>query len=247
MTIKRHIALVSILWNVLLPNTTFPQQPGSDPFLVSIRAHGELALQSVQVIVITGQATSGNKTEPITISATLDGKIRVDYGQPLRRSLVTSPQGSFEATGGGIRPRSPHAVAFGQLDRLFILSLRDLSDPRVRRSALGPGSLQGRATQRFKVETGRQQVHYRRVVRDEVEVQFDQQTGLVAGVVRQQYADESLDRPFVSAYRFSDYRNVEGLLFPFRIERYIDGLLRETVVVETVRINVGLANGLFER
>ena len=76
---------------------------------------------------------------------------------------------------------------------------------------------------------------------------FDQQTGLVSAISRKQFADESLDLAFVSTYTFSDYRPVSGLLLPFRIERYLDGRLRETIVASSIQLNPALPADLFER
>ena len=46
---------------------------------------------------------------------------------------------------------------------------------------------------------------------------------------------------------FSDYRAVSGLFLPFRIERYVDGHLREVITVDTIQINPTFPVNLFRR
>jgi len=46
---------------------------------------------------------------------------------------------------------------------------------------------------------------------------------------------------------FSDYRRVGGLVLPYRIDKYLDGQLRETITVDSIQINVALPKALFER
>ena len=95
--------------------------------------------------------------------------------------------------------------------------------------------------------TGREQTQYRRAIKDEAEVRFDAETGVVAAIARRQYADESLDRPFVLMTRFSDYKPVAGLLLPFRVDRYLDGQLRETILVDSVDLNPAFERDWFGR
>ena len=136
--------------------------------------------------------------------------------------------------------------AFSQLDMLPVFSIPPLAEGGVTIRALGRGAVGGLGTQRFKALTGRQQTFYKRILRDEPDVDFFD-NGLVAGISRRQYADRSLDLSFVLAHAFSDYRNVNGLMFPFRIEKFIDGILRETIVVNTVELNAPISDAIFER
>jgi len=216
-------------------------------FGASVRAHGEAALAAATSVVLTGTSTSGATREPVTISASLDGKVRIDYGRPVTRSIVTTPQGRFEITAGKLVHRPPHAGQFAQLDVLAVLGIRHLAAAGVERTALGSGQTGGRATTRARAVTSRQQTHYGRVVKDDAEIDFDQQTGLIAAIRRRQYADESLDLAFFSTYTFSDYRAVSGLLLPFRIDRYLDNQLKQTIILDSIQLNPVLAADLFER
>jgi hypothetical protein len=69
----------------------------------------------------------------------------------------------------------------------------------------------------------------------------------VAAISRQQFASESLDLSFVITNAFSDYRRINGLALPYRIDKYLDGLLRETILVDSIQVNVNLPTDLFER
>ncbi len=88
---------------------------------------------------------------------------------------------------------------------------------------------------------------YRRILKNEEDVDFDKQTGLVAAIHRLGYADDALDATFVTTYAFSDYREVDGIYLPFHIDRYMDGRLKETIVVDTFEINPVLDADAFVR
>ena len=72
-------------------------------------------------------------------------------------------------------------------------------------------------------------------------------TGLVARIQRIQYAERSLDRPYWLSNDFADYRAVQGLLFPFRIDSSIDGRRTSTITVTAVTLNPPLSPAIWEK
>ena len=46
---------------------------------------------------------------------------------------------------------------------------------------------------------------------------------------------------------YSDYRTVNGLLLPFRIQRYVNDRLRETITIDSIQINPTFPANLFLR
>ncbi len=51
---------------------------------------------------------------------------------------------------------------------------------------------------------------------------MDAATGRVVGIARRQFAEESLDHSFTLGYAFSNFGTVNGLVFPYRIEKSIN-------------------------
>src|SRR5262245_10230401 len=74
---------------LLLPCTATGFAQSVDASLAaSLSAHGGSMVVGVQTIVIVGHPTIGKTTPPIRRSASLDGNLRLDYGQPVTRSIV---------------------------------------------------------------------------------------------------------------------------------------------------------------
>jgi hypothetical protein len=51
--------------------------------------------------------------------------------------------------------------------------------------------------------------------------------------------------PIVESYEFSDYRNVQGVLIPFTIGHFRNGLKLDVTEFTSVRHNTGVANDVF--
>jgi hypothetical protein len=206
----------------------------SDPFARAIEAHGGAALQVVQTLILHGKSHQGSVVQTIKISASLAGKLRVDYldfGQKITRTEVSALDSNYRRVGDRTVWLAPHAGAYAQLDLLSVLGILHLANG-IEKTVMGDGVVEGRSTGHVKVVTGREQMQYRRRVKDEAEVHFDTATGWVAAISHIQYAEESLDLPFTLTTTFSDYRPEAGFLLPFKISRYVNGILRETFTVD---------------
>jgi hypothetical protein len=66
--------------------------------------------------------------------------------------------------------KAPHDGAYTELDMLSVFGIRHLA-AGPQKTLAGPGAVSGRATQKVRTATGRQQVHYGRKVVDEAEIQ----------------------------------------------------------------------------
>lgn len=54
------------------------------------------------------------------------------------------------------------------------------------------------------------------------------------------------DSPVVAvAYEYSDYRNVQGFLYPFQIRKFVNGTPWASISVQTVQFNTGLSSADF--
>jgi hypothetical protein len=77
------------------------------------------------------------------------------------------------------------------------------------------------------------------------EVWLDSRTGLPARI---EFKDENTSSARASVQiriEYSDYRTVDGVLYPFHIKQYLNGSLRANVHVQDVRFNTGLTDSDF--
>jgi hypothetical protein len=219
-----------------------------DPLLRAIAVHGGSAVETIVRIQMRGQSSNG---QPVTISASLVGNdansLRVDYGRPIAKSFINTPQGAVEVTTGGRTVWKPtHVGAFAQLDILSVLGIQHLATPLVQRTIRGTDVVEGRASTRVGALTERTKKVFRRTVTDGVDVLVDQASGVVVEIIRRQPTEKNLDATFLAGFRFSDYRTVQGILLPYRIQRVMNGVVVETMTFDTIDLNPPLTNTFFK-
>jgi hypothetical protein len=112
---------------------------------------------------------------------------------------------------------------------------------------LGTSTVAGRSAVSVRADTGQTKEMYRRILRDQADIRFDAQTGLVASITRLHYGEKSVDLAVPVTFAFSDHRVVNGVSFPFRIDVYLSTSLIETITVSNVEFNPALSTGIFER
>ncbi|HEY2381431.1 MAG TPA: hypothetical protein VGK48_09670 [Terriglobia bacterium] len=215
-----------------------------------IAAHGGAAAAAVGTIQILAHHTVRGATESVKISANVtDGEFRVDYGQPVTRSEVVpgvkSGVAPYELSNGNRRNKQGFVGLFAQLDMLSVLGIQPFTGVEAQVANVGSATLNGRPVTRLQVVSGRKQTYYSRVLPDQAEIQIDAATGLVVGISRVLSAEQNLDHTFQRTYVFSDFRTVNGLVFPFQIERHADGALQDTLIVDTVQLNPVFTTDLF--
>jgi hypothetical protein len=224
-----------------------PRQPADSMLSSSLVAHGGIELLGVRAVTITGTSTRGSAVEPLTIHGSFDGHTRIEYGSGEAGSTVSTPGGVFDVRAGKVVSRPPHVGLYSQYDVFSILGLRTTWVNGADRGFMGNGTVGGRQTVKVHAGTNNQKSFYGRQIQDELDVDFDQATGLVAAIHRRGYADDSLDVSFVVSYAFSDYRQHQGLWLPYRIDRYMNGNIKESIRVDSYVINPVLSPSLFQR
>jgi hypothetical protein len=240
--------LVTVLTIIsVIPLAVYAQRP-QDAFTAAVANHGGVtAINAVQTLRIVGESTSRNGKTPVTMSVDLNGRMRIDYGQPVTRSLVHTPQGETEIVDGKTLHKQAFVGLFGGLDLFSIVGLKRLQLGGTVWTDAGSAIEAGRAVAQRKVDTGVRERHYGRTVKDEFDIKFDVESGLVSSITRQQFAENSMDLVFPVRYAFSDYRSIGGVLFPYRIDKYVFGRLAETILATTVETNPVLPTTLFVR
>jgi hypothetical protein len=242
-------ALVTVLSILAFGQSSAAQAP--DRIGAAVEAHGGVRLATVASVQMRGRSVRGGGATPVAISASFvgvdAGSLRVDYGTPVERSFYNTPKGAAEAVAGQPTVFKPAQVGlFAQFDILAGLGIQHLTAPSVQRSGGEPSLVNGRASNKVRAVTGRSKMLYRRGVADDLDVDLDAETGLVAAITRRQIAEGTMDLTFLAGFRFSDYRQVQGLWMPFRIDRVLDGVVRESIQLDSVDLNAPLSSGFFE-
>jgi hypothetical protein len=231
-------ALALLFWT----SSVFAQTAATEQLSQVLGAHHAWNAPPVSV-QITGIATSqAGVSEPVTITATANEDVLIDYGG-IRKQIATATA-LFRVESGRVKPQ-PTNSGFSQLDVTGLFFLAHLSRRPI---TVGPATailLQGSPAKRLKVVNGRIDVHYRQhVVKDEVDV-LTGDNGLLIGISRSFYAGGSRFQVTL-AVTFSDYRDMNGILLPYRIERYIKGFKVETILVNGYQFNVPVTRSLFD-
>jgi len=243
----RTILILIALATAAAAQTGPALQPAETHLAESLRRHGGNKLNEVLTIRLAGTRKTKTTLEPVVISATMEGSSRIDYGKNAEHSVVTTARGRYDVTKGEKKSRPGHSGIYAQLDIFSVLGIRNTYGSGDNRGVVGNRELKGNPTVLIHAGKDRQKTFYDRIVKDEADIELDAQTGLLAAVHRVQSADDSLDVQFLTTYTFSDYRNVNGIVLPFLIERYRNTILRETLTVESYDINPIFDRDLFER
>jgi hypothetical protein len=218
----------------------------ADPIAAALAAHGATA-ESVQRLQLTGVSRSARGTELITISASLDGSLRVDYGRPITRTYRNTAAGATEVVEGKpVSFKPPQVGAFAQLDMLAVFGIRHLAGSAVQRTVEGTGQAADRTFMKARAVTGRHKVVLGRDIADGARVQVDTQTGVVLEITRDLLAENSVALSIPAGFRFKDYRLVEGIYFPFQIERVLNNNVVETISLDAVDLHPAFDSDWFK-
>lgn len=219
----------------------------TDPIAAALAAHGP-AIDTVQRLQLTGVSRSARGTELITISASLEGTLRVEYGRPATRTYLSTTKGATEVIEG--KPvvfKPPQVGAFAQLDLLAVFGIRHFGASAVQRTVVGTGQIGDRTFIDARAVTGRRRVVLGREIADSVSVKVDSQTGVVLEITRDLYAENSVEFSIPAGFRFKDYRLVDGIYMPFEIERVLNNNVVETIALDAVDLHPVFATNFFNR
>jgi len=88
-----------------------------------------------------------------------------------------------------------------------------------------------------------------RALNEDVDFFVDARTNLIVRSQRLQMANDSMDFRMPSILDFSDYRQINGMMIPFRIVNTIGnrnaGIRQITIVLQSVLINQGIPDSAF--
>jgi hypothetical protein len=212
--------------------------PAAVPLQQLLAAHG--AWKNPNSIQILGTSTIGAVSTPIKITATKQEEVLTERGANKQVSTTTA---SFKDDGTKVKWDATPG-GFVQLDVTGIFFLSQLADRSLTIAAPRAVPLPGGPAQQIHVNSNRTETHYGRLrVKDEFDL-FVGANGLLSGISRSFYPSDPRFR-FTVAYMFSDYKDTNGVLLPYRIEAFVRGNKFETIVVDSYQVNVPAAPSLF--
>jgi hypothetical protein len=206
-----------------------------------LQAHGQWALapRSVQV---TGTSTTQSGASPVQITATNLEEVLLQYEN---RKHVATPTAHFQADSSRMA-LEPAPSGFAQLDITGVFFLLQLRQRSVTATAAETVNLPSGPATRLRFRGDRKEWHYRRFeVPDQVDLYINA-AGLLEVISRTLYEGEPRWERTM-AVRFTDYRLTQGERLPYRIERYEDGRVTETIVVDRYEWDLPAATSLFAR
>ena len=146
-----------------------------------------------------------------------------------------------------------HAAMRRPIELPFFDLIAEVGNPRLISNFVGPEIIGGRTANHFLLrlpDATPDKRFLRRPLNEEVEFFADAATGLIVRSRRMQAADNDVDFRVPSIFDFSDYRQVGSVKMPFRIVNTIgnesSGISLVTIVIESVLVNQGLADSVFQ-
>lgn len=77
------------------------------------------------------------------------------------------------------------------------------------------------------------------------DVWLDAKTNLPAKISYERRSAGGPVAPIPISYEYSDYRNIQGVLYPFQIRKSVNGTLWGVITVQSVQFNTGVADAAF--
>jgi len=135
----------------------------------------------------------------------------------------------------------------------FLDVIVDVGNPNWKVRYIGPEALGSATVLHFAIHfsdpVALQQRSFNRALDEDAEVFVDATTSLIVRSQRMQAANDSMDFRVPSVLDFSDYRQVNGMMIPFRIVNTIgdrnSGMRQVTITIQSVLINQGIADSAF--
>ena len=190
-------------------------------------------------VEMTGTSTKNGVTVPFRITGTRLEEALTEYGDQKR---IASPKLNFQDDGKTVTfAKTPSG--FGQLDVTGLFFIAQLQQRRVQLKPPQQSTVKGLPANLIRASSERSEMHYGRFrVNDEFDL-YVYESGLLAGILRTYYLGDPIR--YSLGYAFSDYRETEEILLPYRIEVLLKGRVIETLEVAQYRFNVSTPTSLF--
>ena len=204
--------------------------------------------------LIQGQVTDAIGTRSLRMQ--VKGKDKIRYEQTQSGQTLVSIFNAGTAWAGattGLKPLMEHASARRPIELPFLDVIGELGNPYWKVRYIGEEAAGGGTVLHFAVHftdpVPSQKRFLRRALNEDVDFFVDARTNLIVRSQRLQMANDSMDFRVPSLLDFSDYRQVNGMMIPFRIVNTIGnrnaGIRQITMVLQSVLINQGIPDSAF--
>jgi hypothetical protein len=225
------------------PNTPTPLEPVTQLLDRAVNTHGgrqnlKSVADSVSEGTFTTYTAAGEKhTYPLTVTGKGDGRLQRIIKQPggeLRQGADGAD--SWDGYAGHHTAVSGPALSF--LEVQTVRSVSNLFDYQARGARMRDGGMkeQNRIVE-IEETNGRTTTYFLEPSGRVAKLEF------VTGQGRNMLTGKPM--PIVESFEFSDYRNVQGVLTPFTIGHFRNGLKLDVTEFASVRHNTGVTNDVF--
>jgi hypothetical protein len=206
-------------------------------------------------LLIQGQLTNASDTRPLRMQVKGKDKIRYELGLTARQTVSIYNAGSgWAGSNANVKPVAPYVALRRPMELPFLDVIDELGDPRLTARYIGLKVIGQTSVHHIALRLSdpapRSQRFLNRPLDEEVELFIDVATNLIVRSQRMQVADNSMDFRVPSILDFSDYRQVGGLMIPFRIVNTIgtpySGMGQSTLVFQSVVVNPGIPDSVFQ-
>src|SRR5215469_6781747 len=233
----------------------------SDPHAVLLASEAQLALTggtSVSDVTMTADSlwiaggTRESGTATLKAKGTGQGLVHISGGTVKRREIrndINGPDGRWEGSDGAAHPVAPHNCWGPAAWFSPHAVVQTMIDPHVALRYIGQETRNGVVVDHIQMRRP-STAKNAQLARDleklsTVEILLDSTSHLPVGVTFNTHPDNDYGRDIPTEIRFGDYRATNGVLVPFRIQRWLQGMLNTDLTVTTATVNSGLADREF--
>ena len=215
----------------------------------ALQAHGRTRVAD---IAATGSVTKNGATEVLKVYSKGNGVGRLENGSGNNRNVLVFNQGKSWAGNDTLRPLKEHTAQRRLTLFPFLDLISDLDSPHIQITDRGVVPVNGRTAYKISIRTvdpNANQRFLRRPLEEAADFFIDTQSRLIVRSERLRPTEENMDFLIPSVLEFSDYRNVNGVMAPFRIVNTVGrpdiGVYQSTTVFDSVTINSGIPDSFF--
>jgi outer membrane lipoprotein-sorting protein len=227
-----------------------PPSEATNALTASINAMGNVPQDSVATGTVT--ITSGSKTESGTIRITTRGlkesREEIDLPSGKQQSVYSNGQASENLNGGKLE-KSAELAATAQ-SAIFPLPLMASKFAAADGSftLVGTETVSGIQTKHLRIANtylSRPKSPHLAAF-SEMNVWIDSATNLPIKITYQRRTCAGACAALDIELRFSDYRNIKGILYPFHIQKLVNGVLWADIRIQDVQFNTALTSADFQ-
>jgi hypothetical protein len=252
----RAAQITTFLVAAAICSTAYGQVPHRDGQAVSLLAKcaGPLSLDlsNVPTIYATGTLASatapGGPADSIVLKSKGTDRFRLEITHADgEQTIIVNKSGAAYEQRSGTRTEFPiHSTAFFRPEHLPNLGcLIDLNRQGMNAEYRGTETVRDTPAYHIVFSTSSTQSRFINPKAAEFHVFIDTQSFLVLKTISYVFAPDAIQNSSVWETYYGDYRTVQGILLPFRIEHFSNGQSVNTITLSDVRLNAPIQDADF--